>query len=65
MSKDLILDGGEVLLSTHEVPADSVLESLDKLRIRQSDQLQIVLALNEQVFNKTTHSQATRDKRPW
>ena len=51
----------EVLLSTHEVPAESVLESSNKMRMCRSDQLQIVLALNEQDFNKTTQSQATRD----
>ena len=38
----------EVLFSTHDVPADNVLESLCKMRIRWSDQLQTVLAFFEQ-----------------
>ena len=38
----------EVLLSTPEVPSDSVLERLYKMRIRESDQPKTVLALCEQ-----------------
>ena len=37
----------EVLLSIPEVPSDSMLESLYKMRIRESDQLKTVLAFCE------------------
>ena len=37
----------EVLLSTHEVPSDAILESLYKMQIRESDQFKTVLALYE------------------
>ena len=33
----------EVLLSIHQVPSDEILESLYKMRTRESDQLKIVL----------------------
>ena len=35
----------EVLLSVHEMPSDSILESLYKTQFRESDQLKTVLAL--------------------
>ena len=38
----------EVLLSTHEVPSGSILESLYKMRIRESDPLKTLLAIFEQ-----------------
>ena len=38
----------EVLLSTHGVPSDSILEGLYKMRIHESDQLNTVMALYEQ-----------------
>ena len=38
----------EVLLSISQVPTDEILESLYKMRIRESDQLQTVLATYEQ-----------------
>ena len=36
---------GEVLLSMSKIPSDDILESLRKLRIRESDQLKTVLEL--------------------
>ena len=39
-------------LSTSEVPNDKILESLCKMRLRETDQLQIVLAMNEQEINQ-------------
>ena len=37
-----------VLLSTHEVPSDKILETFVKMRMRESDQLKTVLTLYEQ-----------------
>ena len=37
----------EILLSMTKIPTDDVLESLFKLRIRESDQLKTVLELND------------------
>ena len=42
----------EVLLSTHEVLSDSILERLYQMRIRESDQLQTALALYDQDINQ-------------
>ena len=38
----------EAILSINEVPSDDVLESLYKMRIRESDQFNTVWALSEQ-----------------
>ena len=48
ISKILIRDGTRALLSTGEVPKDSIQESMYKMRLRDSDQLQTVLAMYEQ-----------------
>ena len=37
----------EILLSMSKIPTDDVLESLYKLRIRESDQLKTMLDMNE------------------
>ena len=37
----------EVYVSNHKMPSDSILESLHKMRIRESDQLKTALALHE------------------
>ena len=37
-----------VLLAAHEVPSDGILESSNKTRIRESDQLKTVLAFHDQ-----------------
>ena len=50
ISKILIPD--ETRLSTSEVPTDSFLESLCKMRIRGSDQLRTVFAMYEQALNQ-------------
>ena len=43
---------GEILLSMTKIPSDDVLESLYKLRIREPDQLKIVLELMTWKFMK-------------
>ena len=57
----------ESLLSVSKKnPSDDILESLYKLRIRESDQLKTVLALHEQdILNKIIHNWATKTGRPW
>ena len=45
MFRNLIRDEDEILLSVTRIPPDDVLESLYKLRIRESDQLKTVLEL--------------------
>ena len=49
----------EVLLSTHEVPSDAILESLYKMQIRESDQFKTVLAFLNKILNRRTHNRAT------
>ena len=41
----------QVLMSTSEVPNDRILESLYKMRMRESNKLQTVLAMCEQEIN--------------
>ena len=40
------------MLSTHEVPSDSILERLHQMRIRESEQLKTALALYDQDINQ-------------
>ena len=42
----------QVLLSTSQVPSDGILESLCKMRVRESDHHQTVLATYEQEINQ-------------
>ena len=42
----------QALLSTSEVPKDDLLDSLYKMRIRESDQLRTVLAMYEREINQ-------------
>ena len=51
----------EVLLSISGVPSDDILESLYRMRIRESDQLKNVLALHEQEMEQH-HSQPNYQK---
>ena len=48
----LIPYGMKFLLTTIEVPNDKILESLCKMRVRRSDQLQTVLAFYEQEIHQ-------------
>ena len=50
----------EILLSMSKIPIDDVLESLQKLRIREYDQLKTVLELYEFEFIKRYRSQIIR-----
>ena len=45
MWRSSIQDGANLLLSTTKTPSDDIVESLYKLRIRESDQLKTVLEL--------------------
>ena len=45
MFRNSIRDGTNFLLSMRKIPSDDILESLYKLRIRESDQLKTVLEL--------------------
>ena len=47
MFRNSIQDGMKILLSMSKIPSDSVLESLYKMRIRESEQLKTVLELYE------------------
>ena len=47
----------EVLLSTSKIPSDDILESLYKLRIRESDKLKTVLELYDMEINKKISTQ--------
>ena len=51
----------EILLLISEVPNDAILESLYQMRIRESDQLQTVLAMYEQEINQD-HSKPSYQK---
>ena len=52
MFRILIQYGTEVLLSISKVPNDKILESLYKIRIRESDQLKTVLTMYEQEIDQ-------------
>ena len=58
VSKILIPDGIKYLLSTSEVPNDKILESVYKKRIRESDQLQTVLAMYEEKIKEIKINQS-------
>ena len=45
--RNSIQDGMKFLLSMSTIPSDDILESLCKLRIRESEQLNTVLELND------------------
>ena len=47
--RNLIQDGDEILLSMTKVPSDDILESLYKLRIRESEQLKTILEIHQKV----------------
>ena len=47
----------EVLLSTSKIPSDDILESLYKLRIRESDKLKTVLELYDMEINQKISTQ--------
>ena len=50
MFRNSIRDGTKILLSMTKIPSDDILESLYKLRIRESDQLNTVLELYDMEF---------------
>ena len=47
-------DGSDVLRSFSQVPSDHLLESLYTMRIRESDELNTVLALYEEEMEQTS-----------
>ena len=55
----------EVLLSVSKIPSDDVLESLYKLRIRESEQLKTVLELYEMEIHQKISSPIIKRWRRW
>ena len=55
----------EILLSMSKIPTDDVLESLYKLRIRESDQLKRVLELYDLEIHQRYRNQIIRDWKRW
>ena len=53
----------EVLLSTSKIPSDDILESLYKLRIRESDKLKTVLELYDMEINKKISTQLSETEK--
>ena len=55
----------EVLLSMSKIPSDDVLESLYKLRIRESDQQKIVLELYDMEKHRRYRFPTFKNGKPW
>ena len=55
----------EVLLSMSKIPSDEILESLYKLRIRESDQLKTVLELYDMEIHRKTSVPTVKSCKTW
>ena len=55
----------EVLLSMSKIPSDDILQSLYKLRIREPDQLKIVLELYDMEIHQKISMPNYEKLRPW